>query len=183
MPKAVLLAASATNAHESAESRLVSAARGGDRQAFGRLYRRNARLVHGILLSRVPPSDVHDLLQDVFVTALDRLPSLADGHRFAPWVAAIARNTATDHLRLRRTSVPVSDELRATPPRAAAAVEALQRILALPELYRETMVLRLVEGMTGPEIAARTGLTPGSVRVKLCRGMRLLRKGPGGDDA
>ena len=49
-------------------------------------------------------------------------------------------------------------------------------IRALPEAYRETLVLRLIEGMTGPEIARRTGLTPDSVRVNLCRGMKLLRQ-------
>ena len=38
------------------------------------------------------------------------------------------------------------------------------------------MILRLVEGMTGPEIAARTGLKPESVRVNLCRGMKMLRE-------
>jgi RNA polymerase sigma-70 factor (ECF subfamily) len=48
-------------------------------------------------------------------------------------------------------------------------------IQRLPESYREPLVLRLVEGMTGPEIAARTGLAPDSVRVNLCRGMKLLR--------
>ena len=48
-------------------------------------------------------------------------------------------------------------------------------IQRLPESYRETLILRLVEGMTGPEIAARTGLTPESVRVNLCRGTKLLR--------
>lgn len=52
-------------------------------------------------------------------------------------------------------------------------------IRALPETYRETMMLRLVEGFTGPEIAQATGLTPGSVRVKLCRGMKLLRRSLG----
>ena len=55
------------------------------------------------------------------------------------------------------------------------AEQALAMIRALPEAYRETLVLRLVEGMNGPEIAARTGLTPDSVRVNLCRGMKLLR--------
>ena len=40
----------------------------------------------------------------------------------------------------------------------------------------ETLVLRLVEGMTGPEIAARTGLTAASVRVNLHRGMKQLRE-------
>jgi RNA polymerase sigma-70 factor (ECF subfamily) len=36
--------------------------------------------------------------------------------------------------------------------------------------------MRLIEGMSGPEIAAATGLTAGSVRVNLCRGMNLLRE-------
>src|SRR5918998_985446 len=58
---------------------------------------------------------------------------------------------------------------------SAEAAEALAHIRALPEAYRETLVLRLVEGMTGPEIAARTGLQPASVRVNLHRGMKLLR--------
>jgi RNA polymerase sigma-70 factor (ECF subfamily) len=56
------------------------------------------------------------------------------------------------------------------------ALEALRLIQTLPESYREPLVLRLVEGMSGAEIAARTGLTPASVRVNLHRGMRQLRE-------
>jgi hypothetical protein len=40
----------------------------------------------------------------------------------------------------------------------------------------ETLTLRFVEGMTGPEIAMRTGLTDGSVRVNLHRGMQQLKE-------
>lgn len=54
------------------------------------------------------------------------------------------------------------------------------RILAvirtLPETYQETLILRLVEGMTGPEIAEQTGLTPESVRVNLHRSMQQIRE-------
>ena len=52
----------------------------------------------------------------------------------------------------------------------------LASIQELPEAYRETLVWRLVEGLTGPEIARRTGLTPGSVRINLFRGMAMLRE-------
>ena len=52
----------------------------------------------------------------------------------------------------------------------------LAAIRGLPEAYHEPLILRLVEGMTGPEIAARTGLTAGSVRVNLHRGMQMLRE-------
>jgi RNA polymerase sigma-70 factor (ECF subfamily) len=56
------------------------------------------------------------------------------------------------------------------------ALAILDTIRSLPEAYSETLVLRLVEGMTGAEIAERTGLTPASVRVNLHRGMKLLRE-------
>ncbi len=64
----------------------------------------------------------------------------------------------------------------ATDSSISRATEILDLIRGLPEAYRETLVLRLVEGMTGPEIAGRTGLTPASVRVNLHRGMKLLRE-------
>jgi RNA polymerase sigma-70 factor (ECF subfamily) len=51
----------------------------------------------------------------------------------------------------------------------------LEAIRELPEAYRETLLMRLVEGLTGPEIARRSGLTEGSVRVNLHRGLKMLR--------
>ena len=62
------------------------------------------------------------------------------------------------------------------PNKAIAEREVLAALRELPHAYRETLVLRLVEGMTGPEIAEKTGLQPGSVRVNLHRGMKLLRR-------
>jgi len=46
----------------------------------------------------------------------------------------------------------------------------------LPEAYREPLILRFVEGMSGPEIAARTGLTHGSVRVIYTAGCNCYAK-------
>jgi RNA polymerase sigma-70 factor (ECF subfamily) len=161
----------------------VSAARAGDRAAFGRLYDRYARMVHGVLLAKVPIGEVDDLVQDVFLLALRRLSTLREPASFGAWLAAIARNRANDY---HRRSVPedqLTDEtseddiergnISAEPESPAAAI--LDAIRALPDAYRETLILRLVEGMTGPEIAARTGLTHGSVRVNLHRGMQQLR--------
>jgi len=51
----------------------VGATRDGDRAAFGRLYHRYARMVHGVLLAKVPVDEVDDLVQDVFLMALRRL--------------------------------------------------------------------------------------------------------------
>jgi RNA polymerase sigma-70 factor (ECF subfamily) len=166
----------------SPEAALVEAVRGGDREAFAGLYEIFAPMVHGILLARVPYDEVGDLVQEVFLVAFRKLDTLRDGARFGPWVAMIARNRAMDFHRRARETEELCDELAHAPRPAAEAAEALALIRALPEAYRETLVLRLVEGMTGPEIAARTGLQPASVRVNLHRGMKLLREKLAGKD-
>ena len=171
------------------DAALVRAAQKGDRSAYGHLYSRYARMVHGILLARVAPHQVEDLVQDVFLQALPKLPSLRDPKYFPGWLAAIARNRATDFYRNAKADVSLDDDSSnekspssaalATPQTSHSSAEAqavLAAIRSLPDTYREPLILRLVEGMTGPEIAARTGLTHGSVRVNLSRGMQLLRE-------
>ncbi|MEP6914517.1 MAG: sigma-70 family RNA polymerase sigma factor [Acidobacteriota bacterium] len=159
------------------DARLVGEARRGDERAFARLYERYARIIHGVLLARAPGADVEDLVQDVFLSAWKRLDALRDPAAFGGWLAMIARHRAADFRRRAVESVELPADLRA-PDRTASLSEAhavLDVIRTLPEAYRETLVLRLVEGFTGPEIADRIGLTPASVRVNLHRGMKLLR--------
>lgn len=161
---------------------LVRAAQAGEESAFATLYSRYARVVHGILLARLPASEVDDLVQEVFLTALRRLTSLREPAAFPGWLASIARNRATDHLRSAAPEDPLDDRFPASSisaPERAEARRALAAIQALPDAYRETLTLRLVEGFTGPEIAERTGLAPGSVRVNLHRGMQMLREALG----
>jgi RNA polymerase sigma-70 factor (ECF subfamily) len=162
-------------AQTSDEDATIRAAIDGDRRAFGELYVRYARMVHGILLARVPPGDAEDLVQDVFMTAMRQLRGLRTASAFRGWLGAIARNRAIDFHRESRERVPLED----VPPGKDATQDAflvMAAIRALPEAYRENLIMRLVEGMTGPEIAARTGLTSESVRVNLCRGMKMLRE-------
>jgi RNA polymerase sigma-70 factor (ECF subfamily) len=158
------------------EVMLVKAVLAGNSDLFGRLYDLYAPLVHGILLARVPRSEVDDLVQDIFLHAFKKLHTLRDAGAFGPWIAMIARNRAMDFHRHSRETVEVTDELRGSQGTQAKAAEILEIITSLPDAYRETLVLRLVEGMTGPEIALRTGLTAASVRVNLHRGMKLLRQ-------
>lgn len=158
------------------ERGLVDEAKDGSQSAFGALYQQYARLVHGILLARVPRSEVEDLVQDVFLVAWKRLRSLRDANAFSGWLAMIARNQAIDyHRKAPKLTELEPGMLRQSAP-DPAALAVLDTICALPEAYRETLILRLVEGLTGPEIAAQTGLTPDSVRVNLYRGMKMLRE-------
>jgi RNA polymerase sigma-70 factor (ECF subfamily) len=161
---------------EPIEHALVRAVLDGENDRFGRLYEMYAPLVHGVLLARVPREEVDDLVQDIFLHALRKLHTLRNPAAFGPWIAMIARNRAMDFYRAARATVEVDETTAVARPLNRSAKEILDLIRQLPDAYRETLVLRFVEGMTGPEIAQRTGLTPASVRVNLHRGMKLLRE-------
>jgi RNA polymerase sigma-70 factor (ECF subfamily) len=164
------------------DAALARAAKSGDRGAFAELYERFAPAVHGVLLAHAPAGEAHDLVQEVFLSALRSIETLEEPEAVGAWLFTIARNRARDVLK--RTGRPVElDEAHepAVEPEESIddeqeAERVLDAIRSLPDAYRETLVLRLVECLPGPEIAARTGLTHGSVRINLHRGMKLLRE-------
>ena len=175
------------------DASLVAAAQAGERAAFGALYERHARMVQAVLYTRVAPDGVADLVHDVFLTAMARIGTLREGAAFPGWLAVIARRRAADWRRRRRDSVSLEDappalvsdegQERETREERASAEQAVAVIASLPEAYRETLLLRFVAGLSGPEIAERTGLTHGSVRVNLHRGVALLRERLGGGES
>ena len=167
--------ATASTTDVPAEVLLVDRVRSGDREAFGDIYRMFAPMVHGIVLARVPHDEVQDIVQDVFFLAYNQLDTLRDKAALGAWMASIARNRAAEFYRHTRPMEELSEDLHGRSRPHAEAHEILSAIRSLPDAYRETLVLRLVEGMTGIEIAERTGLKPESVRVNLHRGMELLR--------
>jgi len=152
----------ATDAARVAVASLVALAAKGDRDAFGTLYQRFAPMV--------------------FLTAMNRLDTLRDQNAFGGWLAAIARNTARMEHRRNIRLVPLEADVAGTEHEQTGldGATVLAAIRSLPSAYREPLMLRLVEGLSGNDIAGRTGLAPGSVRVNLHRGMALLRKQLGG---
>lgn len=162
------------------EAGLVARARGGDAQAFGALYEAHGAAVHAVLLARVPRADADDLTQEVFVTAWRRLGELRDDGAIAAWLLAIARRRAIDWSRERgrrgARDREAAREHGVPGDEGARADGVLEVVRGLPERYREALLMRLVAGLNGRQIAARLGMTEGSVRVCLHRGMRLLRE-------
>ena len=163
---------------------LVRAAQRGDREAQTSLYSSFARTVHSIVLAHVGSTSADDVTQEVFCSVFASLATLREPEAFPGFVCTAARNASRDALRRRQklpASVPLDDLVAAgaSPAALAEQRELAERVLAtirtLPDAYRETLVLRLVGGLSGQEIAERTGMTHGSVRVNLTRGMQLLR--------
>jgi RNA polymerase sigma-70 factor (ECF subfamily) len=177
----------ATGSHDEPVAGVVSAAARGDRSAWTTLYARFAPIIHALLLLSMPRAEAEDLTQDVFLRAMAKLGELRDPAAVGAWLCAIARNEAATRARQRgrmdrRLSElahekPAPSSSGATPPLDGEQV--LGHVRKLPEAYRETLVLRMVCGLTGPQIAAATGMTEGSVRVNLFRGMALLREALG----
>ena len=93
---------SAAVAQKSEEAMLIRAVLEGDLDKYGRLYHLYSPLVHGVLLARIPRSEVEDMVQEIFLHALKKLSTLRDTGSFGPWIAMIARNRAMDFHRRSR---------------------------------------------------------------------------------
>ena len=158
------------------ECLLIERVRGGDEEAFRELYKAYAATINGIVLARVPRDEVQDIVQEVFLAAYRSLHTLRDDNLFGPWLVKIARNRAAEFYRRSKSTEELTEHVARPDDRKNEAAEVMRAIRSLSEAYSETLILRLVEGMSGQEIAERTGLSHESVRVNLHRGMELLRK-------
>jgi RNA polymerase sigma-70 factor (ECF subfamily) len=172
------------------DTALVVRARAGDRAAFEELVRRTSRLVFARLYLDVGRSDrAEDLLQETFLLAFRSLHRLEDADGFRPWLLTIAHNVLIDDARrssrLKRTA-PTADmhlsELPSpgpAPDEMAERSEVRQRVLSvlrsLPTEYRLALTLRYITGADYETISEQLGLTNGSLRGLLHRGLKMLR--------
>lgn len=162
---------------------LVGEARGGSADAFDTLYRRYAGELEGFIAARVTdPELAADLTSQVFTKAFAALPRYQAGS-FRGWLYAIARNAITDTWRRQRPTAPLerAELVPASedgPEAVAIRAEAAARLhAALAELSPDQQrIVRLrLQGLTGPEIAARLGMHPDAVKSAQYRAFGRLR--------
>lgn len=174
-----------------AEEALVLGSQNGDRRAFEELVRRTARLVFS--RAYLETGDVHraeDLVQETFLSAWRRIHQVTDRSGFRTWLLTVAHTVAIDarrrDLRKKRSGVRASearlDEMESAgpaPPEEAAKNESRQKVLAalrgLPEEYRMPLLMRFIGGADYETIGRELGLTNGSLRGLLARGMEKMR--------
>ena len=164
-----------------------------DRTAFEELVRRTARLVFSrIFLDTGDTHRAEDLTQETFLVAWRSIAQVTDTKGFRPWLLSIARTTTVDanrrDSRKKRTapgSRTSADQASAAdpkpgPPETLESSEEQQRALnalrALPEEYREPLMLRYLGGADYGTISRQLGLSNGSLRGLLNRGMTRLRE-------
>src|SRR6516165_5787130 len=173
---------------------LVKKARGGDRSAFEELVRRSSRLVFARLyLETGDRQRSEDLLQEALLTAYRRLRWLEEPKNFRSWLLTIAQNLAVDaarhDLRKKRSAgraggvnPPVLANVPSPSPGPEQEVEqhetraaVLAVLRSLPEEYRLPLTLRYIGGADYDTICMQLGLSNGSLRGLLQRGLKLLR--------
>jgi len=179
---------------------LVHHALQGDFEAFEALVTKHASRVYGLALRIVGGRhDAEEVVQQTFLSVIEKLGGFRKEARFSTWLTRIATNQALELLRrrTRRQTVPLSedglenyeDELphpkfiaqwRETPDEIAARHETRelleQALEDLDEKYRLVFVLRDIEGLSTAETAETLGITPSNVKVRLLRARLMLRE-------
>lgn len=181
---------------EPAEPRLVAAAQAGDRRAFDSLVRLYKAPLYRFLRRYVgDPDDAYDLLQGVFISAWLALQRYDSGHSFAVWLRAIALNKCRDYGRRRAvyrrflTCFAAQGGPFHDPPGNTEADTALgqaqrlrlldQAIAALPRLYKEPLLLMLVNDLTQEQVARELKTSPKAIEMRVRRAKKRLREALG----
>ncbi len=177
---------------------LIEGVLNGDDSAFGVLMRRYSPLLLGYLCGRTNGmSDTEDLMQEIFLSAYRNLHTLRKRELFGPWLLRIARNRLFDHIRKLKSergrgAQEVSVELDNVEARAAKMDTAadpmqeasyketcdlvMQAIGKLNDKYRTILYMRLIGEEMPQEIARQLALKESTVRMRLSRGLKKLRK-------
>jgi RNA polymerase sigma-70 factor (ECF subfamily) len=172
------------------EQELILRAQHGEAEALASLYDSHAGRVYGYLYKRVEqPADAEDITADVFVQAMQALPSFElTGAPFGAWLIRIAHNLAVNHQKKqsRRQEVAL---LNGDAPLAADPAElALQQITfeevsaameQLTELQRQVIEFRFLRQLTIAETADRMGRAKGAVKFLQHSALRALRRSLG----
>ena len=131
------------------------------------------------------PSDIDDLLQDIFVRLHQGLSTLQDEERFGGWVYRIANNAIVDKARQRARAPQLDsgDDIEAG-ALAESADESLQSELGecvslfvsrLPSPYREAVTLTELEGLTQKDAAEMLGVSLSGLKSRVQRGRDKIR--------
>jgi RNA polymerase sigma-70 factor (ECF subfamily) len=134
------------------------------------------------------PSEVDDVLQDIFLRIQTGVADLRDTERFGPWVYRVARSALADHGRVRArhplpTAAPAEDE--ASPSSSEDASESAEQTLAkniavfvaaLPSPYREAVTLTELQGMSQKDAAEMLGISLSGMKSRVQRGRQQIRE-------
>lgn len=158
-----------------------------DEASFRALYARHAAAMFALALRLSgSASDGEELLQETWLRAALRLEAFRWESSLRTWLCGIAVNCWRE-LRRGRASAALPEDFvegafRPAPGSAGERIDLERALGALPDGYREVVVLHDVEGYTHGEIAEMLGIDPGTSKSQLSRGRGWLRQRLAGKD-
>jgi RNA polymerase sigma-70 factor, ECF subfamily len=175
---------------EASDETLARKAQLGDRDAFYALYDRYLQRVYNRVKSKVPPQDVEDVTQEIFIALVRSLDGYQQRSRFNTWLYTIVNRQIADFYRRRSRSergyaVELDSDGAPEFPSTADHEEADQRMLiqkalhTLPEHYQEVILMRFADGLTFSEIAEQRGQSLEAVKSLYRRAVQAIRDNMG----
>lgn len=159
---------------------LVDRARGGDRDAFGQLFRRHYPSVFRVARSRLSHALAEDAAAETFARAWKALPRYRrTGAPFVSWLYGIARHVVSDMAKADQRNQPreQADEHPADPwPASDDGLRLRDAIATLPDEQRLVIELKYLVGLSNEEVAAALGKKPGAVNTQQWRALRALER-------
>lgn len=167
----------------------------GDRRAFESLVRKHERRVFRVTLAVLGNSeDAEEAMQDSFMKTFRHIGQFRRESRFTTWLTRIAVNEALQKRKTRKILVPLEeagksqnetmphrfDRWRDDPEKLYGKQEVRQivesAIQSLPEIYREALVLRDIEGLSAEEAAEALGMKVPALKSRLLRARLMMRE-------
>ena len=179
-----------TGGEHDPDGSLVSAAIGGDREAFAELLRRHYDRIHGLAWQMTGSrADADDIAQDVCCALVEKIGSFRSEAKFSTWLCGIVVNACRDHHRRRRSFHGLTQKLAvlaglARGPDGRDLHDQMwinSAISRLKPAYRDTVVLVAGEQLTHAEAAAILGITESTVSWRMHEVRRMLASGESGD--
>ena len=163
------------------EKALLYRAHAGDRGAAGTLYERYYRDIYSYIIYRVnDPGTAEDLSAEVFVHMIRHLPGYPEqGKPFISWLYTLSRKIILDHKSIQKMSnadpAPVGNGSAEKVGQDQQARGCFQRALqCLPEVQKEIIIHRFVEGRSVEDISDLTQKSARAVRTQQYKALKSL---------
>ena len=177
------------------ETKLIELARNGDKAALSQLVNTYSERIYNLALRILrKKEDAEDILQETFLTVIEKLHTFDGRSSFFTWIYRIATNASL--MKLRKKKV-IFKEI-AEDPEYTESVESRvfvdwsqdpsinvldeeikqkldEAINKLPDIYRSVFVLRDIEGLSIKETSAILDITEENVKIRLRRARQFLR--------